>query len=346
MNRLTPRRLILEFGLALVMVLVLSAVCSLIGSESIHPARVIQGPMSGTQPNMDYEIFVRVRLPRIAAAGLIGSCLAVSGVILQALLRNPLADPFILGISSGAALGTVLAILLGLTWVTAWGSPISLFALIGALATVGFILGIAGVRGKRNPTTLLLSGVVVNAFLSAVILFLTSITKGTQLQATIFWLMGNLNTVALQHPLFLVFLAVGIVTGLLVMAHLASPLNVLCLSPEMAQTVGVSLVRTQCTAFLVATLLTSLAVSVSGLIGFVGLIVPHAVRLLIGPDHRKLIPLSALVGGGFLIVADTIARVVIAPAQLPVGIITALLGGPFFLVLLLGKTHRLGNERP
>lgn len=340
MRPLTPSTLFWRMAVSLTLLILIAGLSSLVGSERIDLGHVFQGSSQGT-PNIDYEILIHIRFPRIFAAGLIGSALAVSGVVFQALLRNPLADPYILGISSGAALGAVLALLCGLNATIAWGSPLGLAAFIGAMFTVWAVFMIASASGRRHPATLLLAGVVVNAFLSAVILFLTSIAQGTKLQATVFWLMGNLNTAAVGGDSILFILATVVLLSLIVLMRLAGALNIMSFSPEEALTIGVNPRRIQTTSFACAALITSLAVSISGLIGFVGLIIPHAVRLLLGPDHRQLVPLSAIAGAAFLIIADTVARVVIAPAQLPVGIITALIGGPFFLLLLLRSSLRI-----
>lgn len=339
MKPLTLPQLCQRLALSLVLLILITGICSLLGSERVNLSHVLKGPSSAPF-NPDYEILVRFRLPRIAAAALIGAALAVSGVVFQALLRNPLADPYILGISSGAALGAVIALSCGFSATAAWGSPIGLAAFLGAILTVWAVFGIASAAGRRHPATLLLAGVVVNAFLSAVILFLTSIVQGAKLQATVFWLMGNLNNAAVGGGPILAVIALTLILTIGILMRLSGALNILSFSPEEAQTVGVCPRRTLGIAFACAALITALAVSVSGLIGFVGLIVPHAVRLLFGPDHRQLIPLSAIVGAVFLILADTAARVVVAPAQLPVGIVTALIGGPFFLLLLLGPFNR------
>jgi iron complex transport system permease protein len=343
MTHLTASCLIRRIIMAVILLAVIAGLCSLIGSQGIHLSEVFKGPFLNPV-NSDYEILVRYRLPRIAAAGLIGAALAISGAVFQALLRNPLADPYILGISSGAAFGAVTALLLGFTATAGWGSPVGFAAFAGSVLTIWIVFGVAAAAGKRHPATLLLAGVVVNAFLSAVILFLTSIVQGNQLQATVFWLMGNLNTAGAGNGSILILMAIVLGLGLIVLMRLAAALNILSFSPEEAQAVGVCPVRTRRIAFGCAALMTSLAVSISGLIGFVGLMIPHAVRLVLGPDHRQLIPLSAIVGAGFLIVADTVSRIIIAPAQLPVGIVTALVGGPFFLLLLLrpGQSQRGG----
>ena len=271
-------------------------------------------------------------------AALVGAALACSGVVLQALLRNPLADPYILGISSGAGLGAIIAVISGFSW-TLWGrSPIAIFAFVGALATVWLVWFIGRFTGKSHVTGLLLAGVVVNAFFSSVIMFLTSVAKSDQVFSIIFWLMGNMT----EEDFFVLWVGAGcVVAGVLALFYIGPQLNVISLGEDSARTMGVNTIRTRTIAFAVAAAITAIAVSLSGLIGFVGLIVPHGVRLVFGPDHRQLLPLSAIVGSAFLIIADTLARIIVAPAQLPVGVITAIIGGPFFLLLLVKYTRRV-----
>jgi len=312
--------------------------CAMVGTEQVSLSKVFTGPGELPGQNVDYEIFVRVRLPRVILAALVGAALACSGVVLQALLRNPLADPYILGISSGAGLGAIIAVISGFSW-TLWGrSPIAIFAFVGALATVWLVWFIGRFTGKSHVTGLLLAGVVVNAFFSSVIMFLTSVAKSDQVFSIIFWLMGNMT----EEDFFVLWVGAGcVVAGVLALFYIGPQLNVISLGEDSARTMGVNTVRTRTIAFAVAAAITAIAVSLSGLIGFVGLIVPHGVRLVFGPDHRQLLPLSAIVGSAFLIIADTLARIIVAPAQLPVGVITAIIGGPFFLVLLVKYTRRV-----
>ncbi|UCC98916.1 MAG: iron ABC transporter permease [Phycisphaerales bacterium] len=336
---LRPRRMIATTGLALGALVVVMLTCSLIGSENVSLKAVFSGSGDQSKANPDYEIFVRVRLPRIVLAGLVGAALACSGVVFQALLRNPLADPYILGISSGAGLGAIIAVVGGLNW-TLWGrSPIAVFAFAGALGTVWLVWSIGRLTGKFHVTGLLLAGVVVNAFFSAVIMFLTSIAKSEQVYSTIFWLMGNMA----EEDLLVLWVGAGCVAGGIVALFFISPqLNALSFGAEDARSMGVNIARIRTIAFAIAAGITAIAVSLSGLIGFVGLIVPHAVRLVFGPDHRQMVPLSGVVGAIFLVVADTLARTIIAPAQLPVGVVTAILGGPVFLVLLVKHSRKVG----
>jgi iron complex transport system permease protein len=332
---LTAKELAIKVSICLVVLAVVMSLCALfprsVGTQKISWTKAFSGPGQKRGENIDYEILVRVRLPRVILAALVGAALACSGVVLQALLRNPLADPYILGISSGAGLGVIIAILSGISWSFWGGSPIGIFAFAGALITVWLVWYIGHFTGKSQVTSLLLAGVVVNAFFSAVIMFLTSIAKSEQVYSTIFWLMGNIT----EKDLSILWFSAGcILAGIIVLFTVCHSLNVLALGHEEAIGLGVDVARTRIVAFACAAFVTAIAVSLSGLIGFVGLIIPHGVRLTFGPDHRQLLPLSAIIGASFLVIADTIARIIVAPAQLPVGVVTAIAGGPFFLILL------------
>ena len=335
---LTPKKLIVRITLAIVLLIAVMFVCSMVGPEKVSLSAVFSGPALQTTSNPDYQIFVRVRLPRILLACLVGSALACSGVVFQALLRNPLADPYILGISSGAGLGAMIAVISGLSW-TLWGrSPIAVFAFAGALGTVWLVWFIGRLTGKFYVTGLLLAGVVVNAFFSALIMFLTSISKAEQVYATIFWLMGNMT----EEDFLVLWIGTGCVVGGIVALFFISPqLNALSFGPEIARSMGVNTAKIQTLAFALGAGITAIAVSLSGLVGFVGLVIPHGVRLVFGPDHRQLLPLSGIVGAIFLVVADTLARTIVAPAQLPVGVVTAIVGGPFFLILLVKYSKKV-----
>jgi iron complex transport system permease protein len=335
---LTPKKLVTRAVSALVVLGAVMLACSFIGTESISLKSLFGGAGTLEAANPDYEIFMKVRLPRIILACLVGAALACSGVVFQALLRNPLADPYILGISSGAGLGVIIAVISGFGW-TLWGrSPIALFAFFGAFGTVWLVWFIGRLTGKFHITGLLLAGVVVNAFFSAVIMFLTSIAKSQQVYSTIFWLMGNIT----EEDFLIIWLGTGfVVAGILALFYISPQLNALSFGEEDARSMGVNVSRTQLIAFAIAAAITAIAVSLSGLIGFVGLLVPHAVRLVFGPDHRQLLPLSGIIGAIFLVIADTLARIIIAPAQLPVGVVTAMLGGPFFLVLLVKYSRKV-----
>jgi iron complex transport system permease protein len=335
---LTPRILLFRTALATALLVAIMLACAMIGPQDVSLKAALHRPPAGAAVSPDYEILVRVRIPRVLLAAMVGAALAASGVIFQALLGNPLADPYILGVSSGAGLGAMIAVIAGLNW-TLWGrSPIAIFAFVGALGTVWLVWGIGRVTGRYQVTGLLLAGVVVNAFFSAMIMFLVSVAKSQQLHATLFWLMGNMT----EEDFFVLWMGGGgIVAGITALYFLGPQLNVISVGHEDARSIGISVQRVECIAFAISAFITAVAVSLSGLVGFVGLIVPHAVRLLFGPDHRQLVPLSALVGAMFLVVADTAARMVVAPAQLPVGVVTAMIGGPFFLLLLVSHSRKV-----
>jgi iron complex transport system permease protein len=276
------------------------------------------------------DIVVRVRLPRVLLAAGVGASLATAGAAFQALLRNPLADPFILGVSGGAALGSILVIALGAALgVAASAAPVAAFA--GAAATVLSLLAVAGPRGRLDPTRLLLIGVVFNALASAAIVFLASIAGLAEGSKIFLYLIGNLSD---ARPALAGWIAGFLVLGLAGALPFARALNALALGDDTAALLGFEPARVKLALLLTTSLLVGAAVAVAGLIGFVGLIVPHALRLLFGADHRLLLPASALGGAAFLVVCDALARTALGGPELPVGAITALAGGPLFLVLL------------
>ena len=283
-------------------------------------------------------IMVQIRFPRVLMGFFVGASLAAVGVTLQALLRNPLADPYVLGVSSGSALGVSMAILFGIGSTFMLLPVLPLFGFAGGLLALLFIYRLAQSKGRLPVHSLLLAGVILNAILTAFIMFITSIMEPNRSAGLMAWLMGSLT--APGYPALGIFLmyVVGVLAFLM---HKAQLLNVLTLGEETARSLGVNTEGTKKQLFVLTALLTGAIVSVSGMIGFVGMVVPHAVRLLIGSDHRLLLPASALVGGMFLAVADTIARTIMAPAEIPVGIVTALAGGPFFLYLLLWRKERM-----
>ena len=307
--------------------LVLSFVSLAIGGVHLSPAQV-WSVLGGHQSDQQALVIVRdLRLPRIILAALVGAALAVSGTALQALLRNPLADPYVLGISSGAALGEIVALWLGGLW--AAGAPAVAFA--GALVTTAWVYLLGRHGGRLASYTLLLAGVITASFLSAVILFVLTLLSTRDVRGTAFWLMGDLSVVTNAR---LGILAPGIVVAIFALYTLAKDLNVLLLGETEAAHLGVPVARVETLVFLIASLLTALAVSVSGAIGYLGLLVPHLGRMLVGSDHRLLLPTAALGGAIVLIVSDTLARTVIAPAELPVGAVTAVAGAPVFIYLL------------
>jgi len=279
-------------------------------------------------------ILWEIRLPRILLTALAGAALAISGACLQGIFQNPMADPYILGLSSGGALGAAIAITFGLDISLLGLSSVPLFALVGAMATALAVLRLGQTNGKIRPETLLLAGIAVNAFLSAIVSFLMTLNmeRGTFGGNSLYWwLMGGFytaNWVKVQSALPYVLV------GALVILLYARDLNLLLMGEESALHLGVEVERAKKLLLLAASLTAAAAVSVSGIIGFVGLIAPHIIRLIVGPDHRRLLPSSALLGAIFLMVCDTLARTLLAPTEIPVGILTAFTGVPFFLYLL------------
>jgi iron complex transport system permease protein len=306
----------------------------LAGSTSISLWRAFDSSIPYDQ-NVDAQIFFVARLPRVLAGALVGSMLASAGVIFQGLLRNPLATPFTLGVSAGAALGAMLAITFGasLAWMGMPLAPLASFAGSGVAVAIVYLLAQARHRGM-STNVLLLAGVTMNAFFSALILFVQYFADFAETFRILRWLMGDLDVSSYQPLLTALPL---VVVSFAVFGWLARPLNLLSLGPDAAESRGLDVVRAQRAAFFSASLATGAAVSVGGPVGFIGIIVPHLVRLLVGADHRIVLPASALFGAAFLIACDVVARTVMSPLELPVGVITALIGGPFFLWLLVRK---------
>jgi iron complex transport system permease protein len=306
----------------------------LMGSTHISLRRAFDRTVPFSQ-NVDAQIFFIARLPRTLAGAVVGSMLASAGVVFQGLLRNPLATPFTLGVSAGAALGAMLAITF--SWSFAWAgvSAAAAASFIGSLAAVGIVYALARARHQGLSTNvLLLAGVTMNAFFSALILFVQYFADFSQTYRILRWLMGDLDTSSYQPILTALPL---VVISFAAFAWLARPLNLLSMGADSASTRGLNVVSTQRAAFLSASLATGAAVSVGGPVGFIGIVVPHLVRLIVGPDHRLVLPASALFGAAFLVACDVVARTVMSPIELPVGVITALIGGPFFLWLLVRK---------
>jgi iron complex transport system permease protein len=274
-------------------------------------------------------------------AFLAGAALAVSGMAFQALFRNPLATPFTLGVSSGASLGAALWIHLGWTASLGYVSGVSLFAFSGALLAITLVYGLSRIRQGFSTATLLLAGVAINFFFSSLILLLQYLSDFTRTFRMLRWVMGGLDKV-IDFPEVFGVLPFA-VSGCAIVLYLTHELNLITVGEELATSRGVEVNRTKVVLFFAASLMVGAVVAICGPIGFVGLMAPHICRLMIGPDHRYLTPATLLFGGAFLIVCDSLARTIIAPTELPVGIITALLGGPFFLWLLLGRRWEAGT---
>ena len=308
----------------------------LIGSTHISFMKALEGGVNAPN-NLDANILFQVRLPRILLGALTGAALSVAGGVFQALLRNDLAAPFTLGVSSGAALGAVIAIVLNLN-ISFLGFPIvSLFSFLGALGAIILVFSLVRTRHGDFPTgILLLAGVTANFFFAAMVMFLHYMADFSQSFRIIRWLMGGLD-ITDYATIFSIAPMVFIGIGLLV--YVSRDLNLISTGVHSATSRGVNVSRIQKIGFVTASLITGTVVSITGPIGFVGLIVPHIVRLFVGPDLRVLIPASMLFGASFLVLCDTVARTIIAPTEIPVGIITAMLGGPFFVWLLKRKRH-------
>jgi iron complex transport system permease protein len=278
-----------------------------------------------------------IRLPRVLLAGTVGMALAVAGATYQGLFRNPLADPYLIGVAQGAALGAVIGFLLPVTGLGVTYGLIPALAFAGALASVMMVYSLARV-GKMLPvSTLILAGVALGALLGAIVAYLT-ITSGSVMRSIIFWLSGSFALS--QWSELQVVLPIVLAGSIFIMAF-GRPLNIMQLDEEQAQQLGVNVERLKVVLLIVSTLITAAAVSFVGIIGFVGIIIPHAVRLIWGPDHRFLLPLSMLCGAIFLILGDLLARTLMAPTEIPIGVITAMAGAPFFLYLLRRKARML-----
>ena len=300
---------------------------------------VFSGAVRVSAGDLWHSGVLQLRLARTGISIVAGAGLSVSGVIFQALLRNPLAEPYVLGVSAGAGLGAALAIILGLMAVGVWTLPGMAF--LGAMGSILLVYALARTRGgAMSGSTLLLSGVIVNAVLGNLLMFLVSIAPSEKLHGVVWWLLGDLQVFdwALLRIVSLV-----VAVGVAISVFFARDLNLLALGDEPAAHLGLDVEWAKRLLFVVASLTTAATVAACGLIGFVGLIVPHTVRLAIGPDHRRLVTASALAGAAFLVLADSVARTVMAPSEIPIGVVTALLGGPFFLFLLRRRKSSYGN---
>jgi len=321
MNR---RRALLVLAL-LAVAATLSLLLSLaVGSVALTPGEV-GAALLGRGDAMAIEVVRNLRLPRALAAFACGGLLALAGALMQVLLRNPLADPYVLGISGGAAVGALGAMLLGVGAGLGMGAA----AFAGALAAMGLVFGLARGDGSWTQTRLLLTGVIVAAGCGAVVALMLSLAPDQQLRGMLFWLMGDAGEASAPLPTLLI-LAVGLIVAL----FFARELNLLTRGPVLAATLGVNVAQLRLVLYFLASLLTATAVTSVGSVGFVGLVVPHLVRLLLGNDQRLLLPAATLAGAALLTLADTLARTLIAPQQLPVGVLTALIGVPVFLFLL------------
>jgi iron complex transport system permease protein len=340
--RISPTLLFPALAVALVLAMVLSVG---IGAVSIAPQQVVAIIFNHLGIHLDVaytqqqdSVVWSIRLPRVVLAVLVGSGLAVSGAALQGMFRNPLADPGLIGVSSGAALGAVIALGLGIAWFGIATTP--LFAFAGGVATAVIGYGLARHDGRTEVVTLVLAGIALNTIAGAGTSIVTFIANDAQLRAIIFWSMGSLGSatwenVAAASPFVLIGLAASLRWG--------HPLNLMVLGEREARHLGVDTERVRISVIILTALMTGATVAVAGIIAFVGLIVPHVVRLVAGPNHRILLPASALGGALLIVIADLVARTIISPLELPLGVLTALIGGPFLLILMLHTRRTRGG---
>lgn len=336
MNQPSPIRhlLLVLSGLVLLLAVAVAVAVSFGAADVPLWQRLLLG---GFWSETQQAILFALRLPRVLTAAALGGLLGVAGVAFQALLRNPLADPYVLGVSGGASLGGVVALLAGVG-----GLGVPLAAFVGALASLVAIERIATSGGRLTVFTLLLTGAIFNAFSAALIYFLQSVASREELSAIVFYLMGRVPSADFKTLATLWAAGVAITVALYASAR---DFNALTAGEEGAQQLGVDVERLKRRTFVLGSLATALAVATAGLIGFVGLVVPHLLRRLLGPDHRLLLPAAFLGGASFLVLADLAARTLAAPTELPVGVVTALLGGPFFLLLLRRRGAMSGGAR-
>lgn len=327
-NRLTTRRLVL--GLVAVGAVALAAmvVALMVGS-----VRLDLGGLA--MPGTDRTIFLQVRLPRVLLAAMVGAALAASGAALQPTLRNPLASPDIIGVSGGAALAAVAA--LGFLPASALGDAlVPVVAFAGAGASSALVYRLSLVRGRLEPYTQILVGVIFNTFAASLILLISAVVDLSRSHSIVFWLMGGIAI----HPYpVLLLVGVAVAVGSAILVREARALNLLALGDESAELLGVELAACRRRVFTAASLLVGAVVSLTGVITFVGLIVPHVLRRILGSDNRLLVPAAVFGGAAFLVLCDAVARFALAPAELPVGAITAMAGGPFFIYLLRRRVH-------
>lgn len=326
------------YFISIIILVILIFMALFIGSSYISPANIISYIFNRSSVNNSTAIIIKeIRLPRILLSFLVGAGLAAAGTVFQAIIRNPMVDPYVIGISAGAGTGVMTALFLGIEFTLFNLSSVPAFAFLGAVLTVFIVYQLAKVGNKLPVLTFLLAGVAMSFILNSLMSFLM-VLRTENLQQLVYWLMGSLAgaswlDIKMILPYFLL--------ALIVIVFYLKDLNILLLGEESASHLGLNVERTKIILLGAASLLTAAVVSVSGSIGFIGLVIPHIVRLIIGPDHRKLVPLTLIFGGGFLLVADTIARTILAPMELPVGIITALAGGPYFIYLLRNKSKNI-----
>ena len=334
MRPLTPQKIVAICGALLGILFVESVISLRLGAYSMDVRDILATLYQGGLQRWDVippefkQVIFGIRLPRIALGILVGASLSTAGAGFQALLRNPLADPYVLGVSSGAALGAILSLIIA----PHAAGAIQAAAFVGAFATVAVVYFLGRRGGQLDSATLLLAGIVAASFLSAVIMFLMTTISGRDLRGMAFWLMGDLQTLQSKESLAWLYFVLAVAVGCIFTT--SSDLNLILTGEQEARHLGVNVNRVKLVVYISASVLTGLAVSVSGAIGYVGLLVPHAMRMLFGTDYRLLIPTSAIGGAIAIVLADTLARTVVAPSELPVGAMTALAGAPVFIYLM------------
>lgn len=344
------RRLAIWGGAGFVLLL-LSVVISLsIGSANLplshvwgillHQLPFLESIIDSNWAESTEQIILKVRLPRVILAILVGACLSLAGAGFQGVLRNPLADPYTLGVASGSAVGAAFLILFGFHTILFGNWTIPLVAFVTGLISLLVVLRLANVHGKFKLETIILSGVVVSAFLGSLVSFMVSMSDQV-VNEIVFWLMGSL---ALRGWSFTFVLMPYLAIGIMVLLSYGRTLNLFALGERQAVHLGVNIKRTRLVVLVVSTLITAAAVSIVGTIGFVGLVVPHLVRLIVGPDYRLLLPLSVIFGAIYVLWADTIARTLLSPTEMPLGVVTAFFGAPFFAYLLRRNKHMSGGN--
>lgn len=334
-----PGRPIRVLLLLAVLLLATALVSVTLGVIKLSVPQVLAVFLGQAQESLHAQVVMQVRAPRIVAAALVGGALAASGAAMQGLFRNPMADPGVIGVSAGGALGGVIAMTSGIYFVVPLSLPLSAFA--GATATAFVVYQVSQRLGRGSTTDLLLTGMAISSFLGALLsLIITLLVFELEvLREIVHWLSGGLEARSWHHVRLI---AVPVLVGIVTLIFYSRPLNLMMLGDEEARSLGVQAPVVRRIVMAAASLATGAAVSISGIIGFVGLMIPHMLRLIIGPDNRWLIPASAVGGAAFLIAADTVARLIIQPAEIRVGIITACIGAPFFLYLLY--RHRRGLD--
>lgn len=306
----------------------------------LHQLPFLHSLIDSNWPESAEQIILKVRLPRVFLAILVGACLSLAGAGFQGVLRNPLADPYTLGVASGSAVGAAFLILFGYHTILFGKWTIPLVAFVTGLISLLVVLRLANVHGKFKLETIILSGVVVSAFLGSLVSFMVSMSDQV-VNEIVFWLMGSL---ALRGWSFTFVLMPYLAIGIVVLLSYGRTLNLFALGERQAAHLGVNIKRTRLVVLVVSTLITSAAVSIVGTVGFVGLVVPHLVRLIVGPDYRILLPLSVIFGAIYVLWADTIARTLLSPTEIPLGVVTAFLGAPFFAYLLRRNKQMTGGS--